>query len=735
MNRITVSDLKQTGARAQRWLSLPESRIVLNPLRFEATPGQSTHPMTADRNTMPLNIGYLDPTVTNGTGRWLTDFLTFYEKSRGERKLRTLWEADHAAWSRDQAIEMTVGDEVLIRVRDDAPVPWQFTAQRLEFDLSDCPVLTVHVKNTTGHWALKLCRDGCVDVNIQGDTNSSGIFTFPLDKFEFTDADGHFSGLLKIFAIGKGKSVTFSECKLISAENAPNPASAYGIYWYPHTITAEADYPLGLSLGFADVFADTETVVREVTAESEGEMCSIIRLCGNVMNKSARSITMSLGQYTCCAAWSKDADVTFFPDLISALGGRDSNSSPDGCTCAVLDFGSLEAWESVTFAVSIGSDSSTARKKAADNAQPGKAAEFTEKQAAYWNNYLEKVPHPEKFTLDTLDPKGITPEYTRQMYYIGWIFLAQNVLPPNPEIGFNYRQVACGKPSMWAYGDEKAVYTASWESFFGMMSLGHVMPDTAWDAYTGLMSLVDEEGMLAGESLPSEKAHTAYRLWRLTGDTARLEAVYDSIARYLRWRVENPRWIYLEHNNPDSADSDFAESALLDIDYMIRISEILGKDPAEWKKMYADFMAKYKFWFFEDGRAYQYTSKSKLTRSPGNTVWVTKGLGIPGLEDEYIQILYSRFLEEYDPEKSFCGMKLSKFPDNSHTIYGLRMHGYTDEAEKMNESCIRDVLRVGMFAEGYTVHDDPLPEGVRPSIFGCMMLLDGVLMKNGFRLL
>ncbi len=70
-----------------------------------------------------------------------------------------------------------------------------------------------------------------------------------------------------------------------------------------------------------------------------------------------------------------------------------------------------------------------------------------------------------------------------------------------------------------------------------MMCPGYVMPDVAWDAYIGMMSLVDEEGMLAGESLPSEKAHTAYVLYNLTGDSDKLNIVYDNIARYLKWRV------------------------------------------------------------------------------------------------------------------------------------------------------------------------------------------------------
>ena len=732
---ITTDELRQTGARAQRWLSIPDSRLVLNPLRFEGTSSELTHAMTSDRNTMPLNLGFLDPTVKNGTGRWLTDLLTFYESPRGERSVRTLWNADNSLWSRDQAIDLTCAENVSIAVRNEAPVPWQYTSQRLVFDLSDRPVLSVNIAKTTGHWALKLCRDGCADAVVQGDCSSSGVFTYVLDKPFYYDENGHFSGEIKFFSIGYGATAVFGNMSLFSLQNSPSPASAYGgVTWHPHKLTAEADYPMGLSLSFTDTFAESETVLRTIETESDGRLLVLVQLCGDVLSSDDRSILMKLGNYACAVSWSESAALKFYANRITALGDDCGKDSAEGCTAAVIDFGTVKAWEKLTFAVTITSDPDTAKVKSQQYASPEKARDAEEKLAQYWNDYLKKVPHPERFAIEAVDAKGISPEYIRQMYYIGWIFMAQNVLPPNPELGFPYRQIACGKPSMWAYGDEKAVYTASWESFFGMMALGYVMPDTAWDAYLGLMSLVDDEGILAGESLPSEKAHTAILLYRITKDRDKLASAYENIARYLRWRVENPRWIYLEHNNPDAADADFAESALLDIAYMKEIAEVLGKDTAEWEAMYADFLEKYKFWFFEDKKAYQYTSRSKLTKSPGNTIWVTKGLCIDGLEAEYTDILYSRFLEEYDPEKSFCGFKMSKFPDNSHTIYGLFRHGYTDEARILNEACMRDVLRVGMFSEGYSIDDIPLPEGVRPSIFGCMMLLDGVLLTNGFRM-
>ena len=37
-----------------------------------------------------------------------------------------------------------------------------------------------------------------------------------------------------------------------------------------------------------------------------------------------------------------------------------------------------------------------------------------------------------------------------------------------------------------------------------------------------------------------------------------------------------------------------------------------------------------------------------------------------------------------------------------------------------------------MFAENYDYGDSPTGSGVRPAMFGCAMMIDGVLMMNGF---
>jgi hypothetical protein len=50
------------------------------------------------------------------------------------------------------------------------------------------------------------------------------------------------------------------------------------------------------------------------------------------------------------------------------------------------------------------------------------------------------------------------------------------------------------------------------------------------------------------------------------------------------------------------------------------------------------------------------------------------------------------------------------------------------------DACLRDIVRSGnWFSEQYNTTGIPHPTGVRPSFFGASMMIDFVMMKNGFR--
>jgi hypothetical protein len=738
---VTCDDLVQTGDRSQRWLSMPDSRLVLNPYDFDANNPDTTHPQASDSAELPLNIGYLDPYINNSRGRgFYNSALLLEDTGNTDAKIASLWSAnfgDAIKWSRSGGDKTSVeisGGKLSITVKTGAPEAWQYASQTLRLDeVTSDTVISITVDSCEGSWALKLNDGKSDDIKIQGDTNKTGTVTFNLS--DYLTVGKPFRGVVKLFSIGYDKKLTVSALEVSEVTPRYFGAESYTVSWSPQATSGTATYKNGLALEYKDFFIDGNTVARVITVTSDGTLAVGGALYGSVIGKDDATLTIKGDRYAyICAVSDINADLSFFADTTAMYAGQ--TGDPDSASAYIYNFGKVKTGDKFIFTFAIGSDAvspneliSAARNAASDIVTATALAE----REAYWNNYLTTIPTADDFNFKYVDSMGVTAAQLKQLYCIAWVFAAQSLLPENPELGFDYKQVCCGKPSMWGYGEARASYSASWESFFGMQMLAYTLPDEAWSAFTGLMSLVDEYGMLGGESLPSEKAHTAWVLYELTGDTAKLEAVYDDIARYLNWRVENPRWIYLDHNDVNSADADFAESALIDLKYMMKIAAAVKPgEVSSWQKKYDTLLAEYKKWFFDDaGKTYQYCDKYSFTRAVGNTIWVTKGLYVSELTDKYETMLMARFNSEFDKSASFCGFLALKYPDSSHTIYGLLNRGYDELAGELIEACARDVARVGMFAENYTSDAMPTPTGVRPSMFGCAMLVDSMLLKSG----
>ena len=115
---------------------------------------------------------------------------------------------------------------------------------------------------------------------------------------------------------------------------------------------------------------------------------------------------------------------------------------------------------------------------------------------------------------------------------------------------------------------------------------------------------------------------------------------------------------------------------------------------------------------------------------------MTTGLHLPSLTDVQRQRLGERFLASFVPDATFAGWGFPdvKAPDVTFTAYGLLRSGLTRQADVLVQATIRDIVRVGSFAE---VYDDPptgpVGTGVRPSMFGAVNLIDFVWVRNGYR--
>ncbi|MCW5954845.1 MAG: hypothetical protein KIT69_21530, partial [Propionibacteriaceae bacterium] len=346
----------------------------------------------------------------------------------------------------------------------------------------------------------------------------------------------------------------------------------------------------------------------------------------------------------------------------------------------------------------------------------------------YWDRLLSRLPHPARFELRGVEAGDVLPALVRTSYYRAFAGLYANVLPPQPEVGFDFPTIATGKGSMWNFGAPGARSAAAWETFLAIQFLAYADGDLAWSCFNGMMSLVDDEGSLAGESLPSRKAQTAWVLYSLTGDRGALAVGYEPLRRLLEWQAKHPRWIYGTYDNPGEEDAEFLSSLIVDLGFGIRIAQALEhhSDAARFARLRDELGREYaghcfthqgreavQFWFPDDEEATIRGGRA------GGGLQVAAGLVIPGLAEWQVDALLARFDDQFDPAAQLAGFDFVKHPNVGYTVAGLLEHGRPEQAWVLLNAVLRDVIRSGSFAEVYDRGPDrPRPWGVRPSIFG-----------------
>lgn len=523
--------------------------------------------------------------------------------------------------------------------------------------------------------------------------------------------------------------------------------------WYPYKLSFQASWENAeIKISGYDFLADENTIVRVLEVLS-GESPSTLRLQGAVHGRLQPDSGVLLAEYedffhALMVGKVEGPELTparldarpqvcgdgWFLETASGEGRQASSSRP------------LNSSEASCYFVSIGF---ATRAEGADTAVcraagvlsgPGLAKRLQDRKAQ-WSEYLRRVPAPEQFGIVAVDPKGVSPEIHRRFYYGAWAFVISNVLPAMPENDYPYPQTPCGKPSLWNFGASKAPASAAWESFFGQQMLAYVMPDTAWAAFEGIMAQVDETGRLDGECLPSRKAQTAWILYSLTGELTRLRAVYPAIRRYLLWREQNPRWIYLDHDNPDEKDSSFVDQLLVDIDFAVRIAREIGEnaDVAMWQQRREVILKNYREWFFftDERPPAEYFFTESKRHEPGNLNWVLTGLHIRDLPLDLADELKRLYLQRHRPDRDFCGMSSTKYGTESFIAYGLIEHGVHKQAREFINAALRDQIRAGEFSENYAAGREgrpPIAWGVKPSLFGAVQMVDFTCLNNGVRL-
>ncbi|MCK9221019.1 MAG: hypothetical protein PHV61_07560 [Limnochordia bacterium] len=743
---MTARELEDDSPNQRRWLSMPESRIVLNPYNFwtTMTPAEYSNGLH-----LPLNVGY----YASGNVYELPNLIGVIARGSEEQVPETFVHekgSDWADWTPEKGLRAdTSGSELRLTITGEGE-RWGALEKWVEIDLDEFPYLEISIGETKGQWALKV-NDGTkeVDTYIQQDTTKKGAFVYNIP--DATGWKGKKKFLVRVFSIGIDQPTIVNRLSFVGRADGLGQATHYETSWLPYELPFKAFYGETSVLEGSDYLYDESTIVRRMILKqaptSNTQLSCIGQYDGKIdWDSQTKTLAVETDHYRYAIGFSAlvDPDISYYPSLNAILSDRGRQDTPgkQGFWQLDLSIGKSVEGTEVAIIVSFTAKHENPMLAIAKTRLAIGFMDWEEKRQEamdFWDDYLSKVPRPDNFTLVGVPHYDVSSLEIEKDYYRAWVFLASNILPAMEETGFAYPQVCAGKPSMWAEGAQEARFSASWESLFGMQFYAYVDPKTAREAFRGLMSLVDETGMLAGESLPSRKAQTAMVIHQLSDDEQILIDTYPALKRYLLWRRDNPRWIHKEHNFPEMKDSEFVVSAIVDMGYMAEIASLLGLGDDEvsfWHQQRAKLFEDYLDWFWVTPFAepVQYYNTLNDQRSLGNPLWTSTGLRLEMLEGPYLDSLLRRLRGAFDPVGVFNGFAYPKYPDISFTVYGLLDRGYTEEAQIIINTAIRDITRANMFSEQYHEYNWPEPTGVRPSLFGACMLIDMLWLKNGYRM-
>jgi hypothetical protein len=505
--------------------------------------------------------------------------------------------------------------------------------------------------------------------------------------------------------------------------------------WFPYKLGIEAEYPGHVAVTGQDFFRDAQsTIIRTIQVVSQGTQELV--LTGKIHgSKSARwdaanqVLQVDDVAYTYALRFvglKEDRLQAVALNVVPAVGPESwSLRIPlmKGTTRVAVGFGFAASSE--------GRDRTVERVSAAFDRPVSVSLAATK---AVMDQLLRDVPKPREWGTDGLDPKA-----HRQAYYAAWAFLCQNCMDVQPEIrDYPYPQMTLGKPSLWAEGEKTCPATCGWESFLSLHWYSLLDPTMSWKVYEGIMSRVDGEGMLGGESLPSRKAQTAWILHQRKPDLEKLHAVYPALKRYLLWRERNLRWIYPGNDDPDEKDMEFAVSWLFDIGFAEKIAGVLGieADQKLWRDKREPLIANMRKWFFSDPakvHQFYFTDTGRYhdsRRALDVRGMVTTALCVKDLPADMQARMKEYFLSVYKPAETIVGFESSKYPDANLTAYGL-IDQRLPEAAPYVKATLRDVIRAGDFAE--IIRSGPVVDGVKPSVFNALTVIEFTWLLNGVR--
>lgn len=526
--------------------------------------------------------------------------------------------------------------------------------------------------------------------------------------------------------------------RVIAPGDSSTAAAAPAESWSPYQLRFTSKQPGGALIEGSDFFPDAQPALIRLL-EIRNAAGAKLRLTGQAAATITDDGTLCVSTESCHYALTfRRIGPSASPPL--AIGVRPT-AGPDGWSLEIPLAGEVTKI-AVGFGFSTHTDGiqQASLRANAVFTRPIEASLAISRDAM--SSMLGKVPLPRSFGISS-GSSTISADDHRAAYYAAWAFLIQSSIDPLPDHpDYPFPQMSLGKGALWAEGHPKCPATCGWESFLGIQTLAWIDPDFGWRAYEGIMSLVDEHGQLGGESLPSRKAHTAWVLHQRKPDPARLSAVYPAIRRYLLWRERNPRWIYGDNMAPDERDIEFAASWMVDVDYAIRIADVLSNnsDAVMWREKQRTMIDHMRSWFFRDPRKihqFWFTDRkvhSTPQRNEYRPVMILSALATPGLPDDMRDRLLPLFRDHFKPAAPNAGFAYTKYPDNQFLAWGLIDHRQP-EARSFIEALLRDSITCGEFAETIEIGKDgkPFPGGVKPSLFTALNLIEFTWLLNGVR--
>ncbi len=697
-----------------RWLSLPLSRLVVNP-----TYDYAQHPMSQFMgDVLTTDLAY----YVGAAPARLPAFLSWQlitSSAAAQRQSVSLTPAD---WQTSAVVADFEGG----RARLASTGNYGNISRTVTVDLDRTPALLVQVLTTQGQWAVKV-HDDSGGATLISDNGQTGAYLVNLPAK--TGWHGTKTFTLELWAIGgPDHSTTVSSLQFIASLGEAAPRQ---YLWAPHEVGVSGSAEHGeVSAETTTGLADENTVVQRLRVVKT--KTGALRLTGQFTDgriqwDAARQALMLQGNgYHALLAFSRPVRRL---ETTSGLWA--------------VDFNSLKAEDQIIVATRfVPTSQSSASELASVRAQasPAAFAAALRRGEAAWNRRLATVPRPLDFTPRAVDAKGITARDVRRSYYRAWVFFLQNTLPPMPENGFPYPQVCVGKPSLWTDGAPHSESSGLWDGVVALQALALVDPQIGWAAAQGIMTQVDVDGYIGGEALPAIYAQTFWLLFQQTGDLDRLRHVYPALKRFLLWKITHPRWIYpnksLNDVKPSTLkDNEFVVHEIVDIGYAIKIANALKMpdEAAFWQTQRQQAAADYLHWFLPPpGDTLYRIYTSETNRGAPNETWSIKGLQIDPdlLPQQARDTMLAVFHQHFNTDTPF-GIRENRFGDLEPITLGLFQSGQVADAERMADLALRDVTRAGDFSEDYTRTDPPVPNGVRPSAFGARLMIDSVLWHNG----